>query len=212
MRFGKNISRHFLRRTVRDRKPKLRIGRCRLDIGMRMRFDTRIDTNQHILDNPSFFRLPLNEIGFRMRINDNHADARIKRLFNLVRELIVTVHGDLVRRKSCAKCGIQLSSRYNIHADSLRTRNRIHGFTRKRLGCVKNKSLSLILRIDGILINSHHTANIRLIKHIERRGELLGKCNTICAADFKMSLFINFQCISCMNHSIIISQFLGQGQ
>ena len=129
-----------------------------------------------------------------------------------MRELIIAVHRDFLSGKSRLLCRIEFTARYDIDADPFLARNGVDRFAGKCLGGIEYESVSVILRIDGILINPHHASDIALIEDIERRTELLGQIHTVGTADCKMSFFIDKQRISCVYHRNIIPHFVASGQ
>ena len=100
VRLGEHIGCHFLGRAVRYRKAEFGIRSSGLYIRVRVRFNAGIDADQNVLHDPARSRFALNEIGFGMCVNNDHTDATIERLTDLVRQFIIAVKRHFFRRKT----------------------------------------------------------------------------------------------------------------
>ena len=92
--FGKRISDGFFGRSVRDRKSEFTVRLCRLNISVRMRFYSRINAKQNILNDLSLRRFPFDFIDFFGRISDDTSYFRIESFLDFIIEFIIAVHID----------------------------------------------------------------------------------------------------------------------
>ena len=213
MLFGKNVAGHRQRRTVRDGEAELAVRRRRLHIGVRVRLHAGIDADEDVLHHIACSRLLVERIRLGIGVHDDAADAGIERFRTLLRQFVVAVQIDLFRRETRRKRGVELSARNDVDADALLFCDRIHRLAGKRLAGVQNKPVPAVFFRDGIAVQPHHTADIGLVKDVERRSELARKLHAVRSSDLKMSGRIYLQSISRIHLSVpsfVAAQIIAQ--
>ena len=196
MFFGKDMTGHRERRAVGGGKTELRIGRRRLHKGVRVRLHPGIDADENVLHHPALLRFQIERVRFGIGVDDDPADLRIERFPALIGKFIVAVEIDLFRRESHRKRRIELPARNDVDADALLFCDLIHRLAGKRLRGVQDEPVAVVLFVDGVAVERHHLADIRLVKDIERRLELLCKFRAVGAADLEVPRRVDLQSIS----------------